>query len=114
MPRKKKARKVKAKPVVGIGWYTPREWAEVRRTAVDPDRLENTFEEWEAMAEEALVRLQVQDDAFIFRRVPINAAALARWCLAEGRENNGAARAAFTATQLRLGTTPSAVRSETS
>jgi len=107
MSRKKKARRANnAQPVVGVGWYSREEWAKVRRNAVDPDRLEDTFEEWEAMAEDALNRLQAQDSTVTFCRVPISAAALARWCLAEGRQNDGAARAAFALAELMAGATP--------
>lgn len=106
MPRKKKRSKASVKTVVGIAWYTPDEWAKVRRTAVDPERLESTFEEWEAVAEDALAQLQARGRSLTFRRVLINAAALASWCFSEGCENDGAARAAFVASVVRAGSTP--------
>ena len=39
---------------VAVGWYTADEWARVKAVAADPEVLENSFQEWEAMATDAL------------------------------------------------------------
>ena len=39
---------------VAVGWYTPDEWDRVKAVAADPEVLENSFQEWEAMATDAL------------------------------------------------------------
>ena len=35
---------------IGVTWYPPETWTEVKATAVDPDCFEESFEKWKAMA----------------------------------------------------------------
>ena len=51
----------KAQPTamaVGVTWYAPEEWTRVKAAATDPELFENTFAEWEAMANEALATVR--------------------------------------------------------
>src|SRR5215218_9881966 len=80
-------------PVVGTTWYTEHEWAKVKATATDPERFENTFVEWLAMAEEAINKLQ--SSRIVPVKVLITSNDLLAWCLLHKKQNNAAARAQF-------------------
>jgi hypothetical protein len=84
---------------VGVAWYTEKEWAKVKAAAADPERFEETYAEWVQVADGGLATLRAAGiDA---DRCHIAAAELLAWCLAHGRPNDGAARAAFVSEQGR-------------
>lgn len=89
---------------VGVGWYTAEEWRQVKAAAVDPERFEASFDEWQAMAEESVAQLRANGiDA---RKSSIVASELLAWCLVTGKANDAAARAEFVSQQeARAGTT---------
>ena len=91
--------------VLGVTWYAPSEWARVKATAIDPDRFENTFPEWESMATEnfELLRLRYPNAVKVF----IVADELLAWCNLRCRPNSADARAEFVSTKL-LGAAPPA------
>jgi ribosomal protein S16 len=39
---------------VGIVWYTPEEWERMKQISIDSERLEDSFKEWESMAQKTL------------------------------------------------------------
>jgi hypothetical protein len=82
-----------ARMEVGVTWYTRDEWARVKAVATDPERFEATFEEWERMAEAALLKFQVV--GLVASKVFIDANALLAWCLVHNTPNNASARARF-------------------
>ena len=78
---------------VAIGWYTEGSWTEVKNSANDLDRFEETYKEWTEMAEKALQDLRkvgINAEKFI-----INSEELLAWCLAHDKVNNAASRAEF-------------------
>lgn len=82
---------------VGVGWYTQDEWVKVKASAEDSERLEATFEEWLAMAEDALVKIRAAGiDA---EKSYILASELLAYCLARDLPNNASARAQFVSHQ---------------
>ena len=85
--------------ITGMAWYTPSEWARVKTTAVDPERFEATFAEWEAMAEGGLAELRKA--GLLAQKCLIDAAELEKWCAARGARNDAAARAEFVSEKLR-------------
>jgi hypothetical protein len=93
---KKKARS----SVMGVTWYTEENWSKVKAAATDPDRFEETYAEWNAMAIEAVADL---------KRAGVNAVKflvmsgeLLPWCLVHNKPNNAASRAEFVAEKLRV------------
>jgi hypothetical protein len=85
--------------VVGFAWYTEKQWARVKASAVDPERFEATYPEWVEMAEDALIKFQRRIASPV--KVYIVASELEAWCLVHGKPNDASARAAFvTATLL--------------
>jgi hypothetical protein len=103
--KKRKLQKMFPPPsevVPGVTWYSPSEWARVKATAIDPVRFENTFPEWESMANESfeLVRERYPNAVKVF----IVADEFFVWCHLRAQTNSADARAEFVAEKLR--TTP--------
>lgn len=86
---------------VAVGWYTPDEWARVKAVAADPEVFENSFQEWEAMATDALDDLRRAGAIPV--KVSISADELRAWCLARGKPVRADARAEFVADKARGG-----------
>jgi hypothetical protein len=86
--------------VVGIAWYRRDQWTRLREIASDADKLDELYEDWLAGAQKILVRMEVA--GVRAQRVDVDLDELARWCRAEGRALDSAARAAFVASRLRL------------
>ncbi len=78
---------------VAVGWYTQEEWARVKTTAVDPEVLENSYQEWEAMATKALRDLRKAGLTPV--KVFVAADELLAWCLVHGKPLRADARAEF-------------------
>ena len=85
--------------IVGLAWYTEEEWLKVRSAAADPDRFEETYNEWLQLADEALLKLRAENISA--RRSFIKAEDLLAWCIAHNKRNDAAARAEFVAAQHR-------------
>ena len=85
--------------VTGVAWYRREDWSRLREIASDRTNLDDSYEAWLAGAQKTLLDLAVAGVAA--RRVSVDVEALVRWCRAEGRPVNSAARAAFVADQLR-------------
>lgn len=78
---------------VAVAWYTPQEWARVKAVAADPEVFEDSFEEWEAMATDALH--DMRNAGIISFKVLISADELQAWCLAHGKPVRADARAQY-------------------
>ena len=85
--------------IFGIGWYKKEQWDELRRVSVDCDKLEATWEEWAANAEETTIRL-MKSGAQI-QKVTVDVNDLVLWCRAQNRPCDGEARAAFVTSHIR-------------
>lgn len=86
--------------VTGIAWYRRDQWTRLRELASDADKLEESYEDCLAGAQKALVQMGIA--GMRAQRVDVDLDELARWCRAEGRSLDSAARAAFVASRLRL------------
>jgi hypothetical protein len=96
-PTQPKLRTPSPAPAVFVGWYTESEWAKVKASAIEPERFESSYSEWVGMANESLSNLRAV--GIMAERFQINADALLAWCLARGKPNNAASRAAFVSEQ---------------
>jgi hypothetical protein len=85
--------------VTGIARYRREDWLPLREIASDRAQLDDSYEAWLAGARKTLLELAVA--GVPARRVNVDIAALVRWCRAEGRPVDSAARATFVADQLR-------------
>lgn len=85
--------------LVGITWYTAETWAQVKASATDPERFENSFPEWEAMAVSA--RRDLQRAGVRAVECQIIPQELFDWCALHGKINNAEARAEFVSEKMR-------------
>ena len=85
--------------VTGFAWYRREQWSRLRERASDRDKLDDSYDEWLAGAQKALLEMALA--GVPARRVDVDVDALFRWCEAEGRSVDSAARAAFVAEELR-------------
>lgn len=88
-----------ANVVVGVAWYSQEQWARVKASAADPEKLEASYAEWVEMAEAALrdVRRRVRNVVKIY----IDADELAAWCLLHEKQIDSSARAEFASHKMR-------------
>jgi hypothetical protein len=84
---------------VGIAWYDATQWSKLKQVAADPERLEDTQEEWQRNAEETERGLAAR--GVVVRRIPIDLDALVAWCRARNKPVDGPARAEYTSFMLR-------------
>lgn len=84
---------------IGVAWYTSDQWRAVRDSAADPERLEDSYEEWVTVAEEALK--QIAAAGVIPERVYLDAEEFSEWCRSAGRKNEASVRAQYASVLLR-------------
>lgn len=85
--------------IIGLAWYTEVEWLTLRRVSADKHKLNDSYAEWLAGAEETLRTLQSQGAPVI--PVSIRVSELVAWCKAENRRIDGSARSAFAALKVQ-------------
>lgn len=83
---------------IGVAWYTSDQWRAVRDSAADPERLEDTYEEWVTVAEDALK--QIAATGVTPERVFLDAEGFSEWCRSCGRINEASARAQYASVLL--------------
>jgi len=85
--------------VIGIGWYLPEQWEKLRRISVDRDQVEESFQEWQANATNALK--EMTESGVIVQRVTVDVDILEKWCRERRLAIDAAARSLFVAEHLR-------------
>jgi len=99
MTRKSKKKGKSGKPKqppkdirIGVAWYeSEEEWVKVRASASDPDRLEETYQEWLSVAEKALKDIAAA--GVVPEKVALDAETLKEWCRNNEKENDANTRA---------------------
>jgi hypothetical protein len=84
---------------VGIGWYTPWEWAKLRKAVSDPERLDDSYLAWRRSARQVLH--QIREKSLDCKRVFVRVDELVAWCREQGRAVDGPARAAYVTELVR-------------
>lgn len=95
---RKRARKVRRQSppqdlAVGVAWFSREQWEALTEVVEDRSELDDTYEDWEEQAQEALATLRTQ--GFRPVQVPVDVADLVSWCRDQGRPVDAEARAAF-------------------
>ncbi|MDO8311262.1 MAG: hypothetical protein Q7T25_04915 [Sideroxyarcus sp.] len=93
-----RAKKRSQSLLVGITWYTEKTWAQVKATASDPERFEDTFVKWKAVAVSA--RREFQHSGVRAVECPIVPEEFFAWCALNNQENNSTSRAEFVSEKL--------------
>jgi hypothetical protein len=85
--------------VVGVAWFDREQWHQLCQVAVDRSKLDDTFEEWEANARQALADLKsVGVNAEPFE---VRVAELLQWCNERKLPVDGASRAEYVSFMLK-------------
>lgn len=79
--------------IMRVAWFTEAEWNKLTEIVPDRSTLDDTFQAWEKSADTAIKMLQ--DRGITAVPVLIAVAELQAWCEEQGREADGAARAAY-------------------
>ena len=85
--------------VMGVAWYRRDQWDRLLEISSDRAELEDTYDEWKAVAEENLVNLSQLVNKL--RKVHIDVEELLIWCNSQNRAVDGDARTEFTVVKLR-------------
>ena len=97
--RPKKKRKGPVQLRMGVAWYRPEQWERLRGMVPDPGALEETYNEWVAMATRELSRLA--EHGMVLEKVYVDVEELLAWCNERGRAVDGEARAEFAGVKLQ-------------
>ena len=84
--------------VLGLAWYRPEQWSLLRSLAVDSDKLEETYDEWLAVANKGLDDLRCK--GISARKVDVDVRELSVWCKSRGCPFDAEARAGYVSEKL--------------
>ncbi len=85
---------------VGVAWYdTQEDWASIKSTAMDPERFENTYDEWKSMAENVMVKMR--ETGILPVKVILTPEDFSTWCFIYNKENCAESRADFAGLKIR-------------
>jgi hypothetical protein len=87
------------KPIVGIGWYSKSQWMKLCRVAVDPEVLEDTYEEWVELFDKGCADLYKAGISVV--KVAVDVEDLIQWCQEHSLAINGEARSEYITEKLR-------------
>ena len=79
--------------VVGIAWFDRQQWHRLTEVVDDRNELDDTFEQWERSALDAVRTLERKGQRV--EKVRLDADAFASWCNSKGLPVNGASRAEY-------------------
>ena len=86
---------------IGIAWYRPDQWEQMRKLSDDAGRLEGTYEEWLSYAEAQFAELRSMGSRV--QKVDVDLDELLKWCTLKRLPLNGESRAQYVAEKLRQG-----------
>ena len=85
--------------VMGVAWYRRDQWDRLLEISSDRAELEDTYDEWKAVAEENMGNLA--QHGYKLCKVEIDVEELFIWCNSQNRAVDGDARTEFTLMKLR-------------
>ena len=84
---------------IGVAWYRREQWDRLLEISSDRDELEDTYDEWVAMAEKRVKELG--QHGYMLRKVDVDVEELVSWCNSLNRPVDGTARTEFVILKLR-------------
>ncbi len=91
--------KIHGATVIGVAWYRPDQWQQLRDVSADRDKLEDTYDKWVEDAERAVQGLRKRGLHVV--KVDVDVAELALWCENQKIPVNGEARSKFAVFKLQ-------------
>jgi hypothetical protein len=79
--------------VVGLGWFDRKQWRRLTEVVADRNELDDTYEQWEQGALDAVRTIERQGQEV--EKVHVEVESLVSWCKAKGLPVNGKSRAAY-------------------
>jgi hypothetical protein len=89
---------------IGLAWYSREAWERLRAIADDREQLDESFEEWERGALQAIRELASVGRQVL--KVPIDVEAYAMWCRERGCRLDSASRAEYVTERLHTQQSP--------
>ena len=93
------ATRARSKRILGMAWYTEREWLRLRDLADDREVLDDSYEDWLRNAQEIVAGLASK--GILVEKVALDVAKAAEWCAKRGQPFTGSERASLAAELLR-------------
>jgi hypothetical protein len=85
--------------VVGLAWYDRKQWKRLTEAVEDRSELENTYEQWEQSALDAMRTIERQGQKV--EKVHVEVESLVSWCKENGLPVNGKSREEYVAQIMR-------------
>jgi len=85
--------------VLGVAWFDRGQWQRLTEVVEDRTELDDTFEQWETHALDAVRTMERQGQRV--DKVYVDVDALVSWCEAKGLPINGKSRAQYVSSVLR-------------
>ncbi|MBE0506515.1 MAG: hypothetical protein IBX50_07320 [Marinospirillum sp.] len=85
--------KINSPQRAGFCWIKPEQWQRLLEVAEDRDRLESSWEEWEAKSLEMIEVFATRD--IQIEKVPVDVEALLAWCQQREKPVNASTRAEY-------------------
>ena len=98
MPKRKRLAPTR-KIVVGFGWYDRAQWLRLTEVVADRAELDDTYEQWQRSANNAMSMLEGQGHKP--QKVIVQVDALVSWCKERGLPIDGQSRAEYVTFMLR-------------
>ena len=84
-------------PIIGFAWFDRTQWRRLTEAVEDRNELDDTYEQWERSALEAVRMIESQGQKV--ERVHVEVVSLVSWCQEKGLPVNGRSRSEYV-TQL--------------
>jgi hypothetical protein len=85
--------------VLGVAWFDRALWQRLTEVAIDRSELDDTFEQWEITALDAVRTIEREGQRV--EKVYVDVDALVSWCNTKGLPVNGSSRAQYVSTVLQ-------------
>lgn len=86
-------------PVVGVAWFDRKQWRRLTEVVEDRSELDDTFEQWQQSALEAVRIIEHQGQKA--EKVHVEVASLVSWCKEKGLPVNGKSSAEYVTQLMR-------------
>jgi hypothetical protein len=84
---------------VGLAWFDRKQWQRLTEAVEDRNELDDTYEQWEQSALDAVRMIERQGQKV--EKVHVEVESLVSWCKAKGLPMNGESRAEYVTQLMR-------------
>ena len=84
---------------IGVCWYKEEQWERLKEIVVDPENIEETYQQWRKDAEKTLIELKA--NGVNIKKVSVDTEEMLIWANEQGRPLDGEARSEYAANLLQ-------------